>query len=57
LTCGNEEAERRFATEHILNCSVTHYELEDGRLTLRDAGAVYWAQEPFIDDVQSAKSH
>lgn len=35
------EAEQRFATEHIPNCSVTHYELENGRLALRDAGSVY----------------
>ena len=37
-----DEAERRFATEHIRNCSVTHYELESGRLSLRAAGVVHW---------------
>lgn len=49
------EAERRFATEHILNCSVTHYELQNGRLQLRDTGAVFWSQETAVsaptDDV------
>jgi hypothetical protein len=39
------EAERRFETEHIPNCSITHYELEDGRLVLRDAGVVHWSTE------------
>lgn len=39
------EAERRFKTEHIANCSVTHYELEHGRLALRAAGAVYWNRD------------
>lgn len=43
------EAERRFTTEHIMNCSVTHYELEDGRLTLREAGAVYWGRDQAAD--------
>jgi broad specificity phosphatase PhoE len=37
-----DEAERRFRTEHIPNCSVTSYELEAGRLELREAGAVHW---------------
>jgi broad specificity phosphatase PhoE len=36
-----DEAERRFATEHIQNCSVTRYELDDGHLSLREAGSVY----------------
>ena len=37
-----EEAERRFQSEHILNCSVTTYELTAGRLALQEAGRVYW---------------
>jgi broad specificity phosphatase PhoE len=41
-----EEAERRFQSESIQNCSVTSYELEpSGRLALRLAGAVYWPPE------------
>ena len=41
-----EEAERRFQTEHIANCSVTSYELApSGRLELKLAGATLW-QKP-----------
>jgi broad specificity phosphatase PhoE len=39
-------AERRFETEHIQNCSVARYELEGGRLVLREAGVVHWSTEP-----------
>ncbi|CAN5425800.1 histidine phosphatase family protein [soil metagenome] len=38
-----EEAERRFETEHILNCSVTSYELaSSGRLVLKERGSTFW---------------
>lgn len=37
-----EEAERRFETEQIRNCSVTSYALENGRLELQEAGVVHW---------------
>jgi broad specificity phosphatase PhoE len=47
-----EEAERRFQTEHIRNCSVTWYELEGGRLQPRDTGAVFWTPA-----VQSPSEH
>lgn len=37
-----EEAEQRFESEQIRNCSVTSYALECGRLELKEAGVVYW---------------
>ena len=39
-----EEAEERFRTEAILNCSVTSYRYDDavGRLALEGAGKVFW---------------
>lgn len=41
-----QEAERRFRTESIRNCSVTSYELEPPRrLALRLAGQTFWAGE------------
>jgi len=41
-----EEAERRFRSESIRNCSVTSYELEpSGRLALRLAGETFWRSE------------
>lgn len=41
-----EEAERRFRTEHNVNCAVTAYERDGDRLVLREAGTVFWkAQE------------
>jgi 2,3-bisphosphoglycerate-dependent phosphoglycerate mutase len=41
-----EEAERRFETEHVLNCSVHSYELSpSGRLVLKERGATYWTPE------------
>jgi len=42
------EAERRFETEHVPNCSVTHYELEGGLLVLREAGVVHWSNEQSV---------
>lgn len=41
-----DEAERRFQTEHVANCSVTSYTLHGARLKLAEAGAVYWAGQP-----------
>jgi broad specificity phosphatase PhoE len=41
-----EEAERRFQTESIRNCSVTAYEREADHLALRVAGDTYWTAEP-----------
>jgi broad specificity phosphatase PhoE len=39
-----EEAEQRFRTEHIANCSVTSYELApSGRLELKLAGQTFWS--------------
>ena len=41
-----EEAERRFQTESIRNCSVTAYELaRSGRLELQMAGATFWPDD------------
>lgn len=40
-----EEAEHRFATEHVHNCSITSYALEGTHLTLREAGTVYWRDD------------
>jgi broad specificity phosphatase PhoE len=41
-----EEAERRFQTESIRNCSVTSYELEpSGRLAPRLSGATFWPDD------------
>ena len=39
-----EEAERRFLTEKIFNCSVTSYSYDEAahRLALREAGKVFW---------------
>jgi broad specificity phosphatase PhoE len=41
-----EEAERRFQTEHVANCSITSYALDGTRLQLREAGTVCWTDEP-----------
>ena len=38
-----EEAEHRFETEQIRNCSVTWYALDNGRLELKEAGVVHWS--------------
>lgn len=40
----HEEAEERFKTEWIPNCSVTSYRLDEptNRLTLREASSVFW---------------
>lgn len=46
-----DEAERRFTTEHIPNCSVTQFECEDGRLMLRKASEVFWSSEEHIADI------
>ena len=39
-----EEAEERFRTEAILNCSVTSYRFDDAarRLILEEAGRTFW---------------
>lgn len=41
-----EEAERRFQTEQVPNCSITSYALEGTRLLLREAGTVCWTGTP-----------
>lgn len=39
-----EEAERRFQSEHVPNCSITSYALDGTRLQLQEAGTVCWTQ-------------
>jgi 2,3-bisphosphoglycerate-dependent phosphoglycerate mutase len=45
-----EEAEERFRTEHVRNCSVTAYEPDgSGRLTLQIAGETWWTADDLAE--------